>query len=319
MSRCFNLLNRYEKEEAGLVHNFTNDDLFAELKFRFELNRSALSELQTVSRELESLNRKLQASEAMKGHFLSNIRNEINNPLTSISGLARHLMTGRCIPEKVPEIAGMIYSEAFDLDFQLRNIFVAAELEAGEAQPEFCNVEMESLLKNTVELLAHRLAFKEIDVIETVTSSTSSPLFVSDAQMLQVMLINLLMNAIEYSPVGGTVRVEMQISAAGLQLSVADNGNGIDPADQSKIFDRFVQMESGTTRNHRGHGLGLSITRALAELLGGEVTVVSARGAGARFNLHIPAPHLAATVSLHASDGNFFLFTADDGDEEQVY
>ena len=301
------------------MHNYTNDDLFAELKFRFDLNRSALSELQTVSQELESLNRKLQASEAMKGHFLSNIRNEINNPLTSISGLARHLMTGRCAPEQVPEIAGMIYSEAFDLDFQLRNIFVAAELEAGEAQPEFCNVEMESLLKNTVELLKRHLALKEINIVETVTASTSSPLFVSDAQMLQVMLINLLMNAIEFSPVGGTVRVEMQISPTGLQISVADHGSGIDPDDQKKIFDRFVQMESGTTRTHRGHGLGLSITRALVELLGGEVTVVSARGAGAKFNLAIPAPQLALPVSLHASDGNFFLFSPDGNDEDQVF
>ncbi len=301
------------------MHNYTNDDLFAELKFRFDLNRSALSDLQNVSRELESLNRKLQASEAMKGHFLSNIRNEINNPLTAISGLARHLMTGSCELEQISEIAGMIYSEAFDLDFQLRNIFVAAELEAGEAQPEFCHVEIKILLKNTVELLARHLAVKQINVIEAVTCSTSSPLFVSDARMLQLMLINLLMNAIEFSPVGGTVHVELQISPFGLQVSVADNGSGIDPGDQKKIFDRFVQMESGTTKSHGGHGLGLSIIRALVELLGGEVTVESARGAGAKFSLSIPDPQLAAPLSLHASDGNFFLFSADDSDEEQVF
>lgn len=301
------------------MHNYTNDDLFAELKFRFELNRNALSDLQNVSQELESLNRKLQASEAMKGHFLSNIRNEINNPLTAISGLARHLMTGRCAPEQIAEIAGMIYSEAFDLDFQLRNIFVAAELEAGEAQPEFCHVEMESLLKNTVELLARHLALKQINVLQSVTSYTPAPLFTSDAQMLQLMLINLLMNAIEFSPVGGTVRVEMEISPVGLQVSVTDHGSGIDPVDQKKIFDRFVQMENGTTKSHRGHGLGLSIIRALVELLGGEVMVESARGAGARFSFSIPDPQLAGSISLHASDGNFFLFSADDSDEEQVF
>lgn len=300
------------------MHNYSNDELFAELKFRFDLNRSALSELQAVSRELESLNRKLQASEAMKGHFLSNIRNEINNPMTSISGLARHLMTGRCVPEQVPEIAGMIYAEAFDLDFQLRNIFVAAELEAGDAQPEFSNVDVESLLKNTIELLSHHLSAKTIKVIESISSSHSSSLFVSDAQMLQVMLINLLMNAIEFSPVGGIVRVELQLSSAGLQVNVTDHGRGIDPVDQKKIFDRFVQMESGTIRAHRGHGLGLSITRALAELLGGQVAVMSTPGAGAGFSFSIPAPQLVAPVSLHASDGNFFLFSALDNDVDQI-
>jgi len=301
------------------VHNLTDDELIGELKSRFETNRRALSDLQSVSRKLEELNSKLQASEAMKGHFLSNIRNEINNPLTSISGLARHLMTGRCAAEQVPEIAGMIYSEAFDLDFQLRNIFVAAELEAGEAQPEFANIEVESLVKNTVELLSRHLAINQITVIESFSSSMNSSLFVCDAQMLQVMLLNLLMNAIEFSPAGGIVRVEAQVAPVGLRISVADNGNGIDPADQGKIFDRFVQMESGTTRTHRGHGLGLSITRALVELLGGKVTVVSARGAGAIFILEIPTPQLVAPVSLHASDGNFFLFAADDADEEQLF
>lgn len=301
------------------MHKLSNDELFAELKFRFELNRSALSELQSVSRELENLNRKLQASEAMKGHFLSNIRNEINNPLTSISGLARHLMTGRCPPEQVPEIAGMIYSEAFDLDFQLRNIFVAAELEAGETSPEFANVEIQVLLKNTVELLSRHLAIKEITVTESVSSSTNSLLFISDAQMLQLMLINLLMNALEFSPIGGIVRVEVQISSLGMKISVKDHGSGIDPADQGKIFDRFVQMENGTTRTHRGHGLGLSITRALVELLGGEVTVESARGAGARFLLDIPAPQLATPVLLHANDGNFFLFTPDAAEGDQLF
>lgn len=295
----------------------TDQELIEELKSRFDINRKALHDLQAVTRQLEEMNRRLHDSEALKGHFLSNIRNEINNPLTAISGLARHLMNGTASAEQVAQIGGMIYAEAFDLDFQLRNIFIAAELEAGSLAPEFATVRLQELISGTVEMLGRHLLGRSLSVVETVEKDYDGPLqFVTDAQMLQLMLMNLLMNAIEYSHPGGRIDLQVTARGDGIVLRVADSGVGIDPADHHRIFDRFVQMETGTTRNHRGHGLGLCITRALVEMLGGRVEIESARGSGAAFTLILPVPQIQ-TPQVTARDGNFFLFTGDD--EAQLF
>lgn len=303
------------------MSRLTDQELINELKARFEMNRKALYDLQAVTAQLEKMNRRLQESEAMKSHFLSNIRNEINNPLTSIIGLSRHLMGARSESNKVVEVAGMIYAEGFELDFQLRNIFVAAELEAGEYKPEFANVAVGSLVSSTVEMLSHHLEIKQIHLTQSQEGAAGPLLFTTDAQMLQVITINLLMNAIEYSSVGGAVQISIRLEPQGaLTIVVADSGCGIDPAHHEMIFDRFRQLESGTTKSHRGHGLGLSIVRALAELLNGTVSVRSTLGTGAEFTLTLPVPQLEVPVDLRAQDGNFFLFAnSDEENDSQVF
>lgn len=303
------------------MSRLTDQELIDELKARFELNRKALYDLQAVTVQLEKMNRRLQESEAMKSHFLSNIRNEINNPLTSIIGLSRHLMGGRCEAQKVAEVAGMIYAEGFDLDFQLRNIFVAAELEAGEYTPEYANVAVDNLVSSTVEMLSHHLEVKQIRLTQTQEGFDGPLLFTTDAQMLQVVTINLLMNAIEYSSAGGEVKICIRLTPEGsLTIVVADSGCGIDPSRHEMIFDRFRQVESGSTKSHRGHGLGLSIVRALAELLSGTVSVQSVLGAGAEFSLTLPVPQIDVPVDLRAQDGNFFLFAGNDEENDsQVF
>lgn len=297
------------------MSRLTDQELIEELKARFDMNRKALHDLQALTAQLEKMNRRLQESEAMKSHFLSNIRNEINNPLTSIMGLSRHMMGGKCDPEKVAEVGGMIFSEAFDLDFQLRNIFIAAELEAGERRPDYARVDIVSLIASTVEMLAHQIEAKSIRLSQRFASS--APLhFTTDAQMLQVALVNLLVNAVEYSHPQGEVVIEAGASAHGLQVVVSDSGVGIDPADHERVFDRFRQMESGATKSHRGHGLGLSIIKAVVELLEGRVTLKSSLGQGACFTLTLPEPAIDVPVEVLAQDGNFFLFKDEEGEGE---
>lgn len=297
------------------MSRLTDDELIEELKARFEMNRKALFDLQALTAQLEKMNRKLQESEAVKSHFLSNIRNEINNPLTSILGLSRHLAGGRCEPAKVAEIAGMVFSEAFDLDFQLRNIFIAAELEAGERRPAYAHVDIGRLVASSVEMLEHKIAAKGIRLVRSGCVADEGVRFTTDAQMLQVALVNLLVNAIEFSHPGGEVTIGGTCHNDSLEIVVTDVGIGIDPADHERIFDRFRQMESGATKSHRGHGLGLSIIKAAIDLLDGRIALRSAPGEGTAFTLTLPAPHPDAVVEVLAQDGNFFLFEADGGSE----
>nr|NIQ97124.1 HAMP domain-containing histidine kinase [Desulfuromonadales bacterium]NIR33135.1 HAMP domain-containing histidine kinase [Desulfuromonadales bacterium]NIS43122.1 HAMP domain-containing histidine kinase [Desulfuromonadales bacterium] len=233
----------------------TDQELIEELKDRFDFNRKALQDLAALTKKLEEVNSKLQDSEALKSHFLSNIRNEINNPLTSIMGLSRQLMEGNADPQKATSTGSLIYFEAFTLDFQLRNIFMAAELEAGEAVPAFAHVDICSLVTSALEMFDHQADLKKLDI---VCSCARDLLFTTDAQKLQVMLHNLLANAIEYSGEGGKVEVTAEISDERLRIVVRDSGGGIEEKDREAIFDRFKQLEAGTTKSHPGHGLGLS-------------------------------------------------------------
>ncbi|MFO7984219.1 MAG: HAMP domain-containing sensor histidine kinase [Desulfuromonadales bacterium] len=283
----------------------TDQELIEELKDRFDFNRKALQDLSALTKKLEEVNNKLQDSEGLKSHFLSNIRNEINNPLTSILGLSNQLMDGAMEPQKRIATASLIYSEAFTLDFQLRNIFMAAELEAGEALPAFSHVDIDNLVVSALDLFRHQAELKKITV---VPSCPGDLYFTTDAQKLQIIVHNLLANAIEYTGEGGRVEVEAETRDGQLQIAVRDSGQGISKKDRKAIFDRFRQVEMGTTKTHRGHGLGLSIVGALADLLGGKVEMESSSSAGSTFILELPVGESFDNISTTAQDGNFFLF-----------
>lgn len=290
------------------MSHFSDDDLIEEIRQRFEFNRNALVDLRAVTRKLETMNEKLHESERVKSQFLSNIRNEINNPLSAIMGLAGQLAACRQEPERCARTAAMIYAEAFNLDFQLQNIFMAAELEAGEAVPDYAVVDVGSVICGCLDKLAPRIAEKRIEVRQKLAEGLVFP---TDAQKLEIIVINLLANAVEFDPEAGHVEIAARETGAGLEIAIADSGPGIAAADREAIFDRFRQLDTGTTKGHHGHGLGLSICWSLAELLGGTIDLDSRPGAGSRFVLILPRP--AVEVKVRARDANLFLF--DQGDE----
>ncbi|NJC89330.1 MAG: HAMP domain-containing histidine kinase [Desulfuromonas sp.] len=286
----------------------TDDELIEEIRQRFEFNRNALSDLRAVTHKLELMNEKLQESERVKSQFLSNIRNEINNPLSAIMGLSSQMRGCRLDAERCAGIAAMIYAEAFNLDFQLQNVFVAAELEAGEAEPDYAMVDVVAVIAGCFDKLAPRIAEKRIEARSDLPARLVFP---TDAQKLEIVVINLMANAVEFSPEGGRVTVTAAEHDSRLEIAVADTGPGIAAADREVIFDRFRQLDAGTTKGHRGHGLGLSICWSLAELLGGTLDVDSLSGAGSHFMVILPRPDVE--VKVQARDANLFIF--DQGDE----
>ena len=286
-----------------MMKRLTDEELIEDLRERFAFNQTAINDLREMTRKLEEMNARLQESEAVKGHFLSNIRNEINNPLTSIMGLASQSMGGGSDPERFAIVTRMIYEEAFHLDFQLQNIFMAAELEAGEVEPAFARVDVPTIVDRSVEALEYQIGEKHLKI---TVHAAKGLIYPTDARMLRLVLMNLLANAVEFSPDGGEILVEAMIADDSLQLIVADHGVGIDPADHATVFDRFRQLDAGTTKVHRGHGLGLSIVKSLVELMGGELALDSQRGAGCRLTMVLPPPK--STVQDIAQEGNLFFF-----------
>jgi signal transduction histidine kinase len=288
------------------VERRDDEALLNELRTRLEENRIAVANLRTMTQNLEALNEKLRQSEALKSDFLSNIRNEINNPLMSIMGLAKQVVDGKADAETARGMAGTIYHEAFDLDFQLRNIFTAAELEAGEAAMSVAQVDVASMVRGLIDAFGHKAAEKTVTVLFEPGEGSLS--FKTDPDKLQKVLANLLANAIEFNCEGKRVIVKAWRDAGRLNIAITDEGIGISEADRKKVFDRFVQLDCGVRKRHKGHGLGLSITKALAEMLDGTVTLSGAEGRGSVFTVSIAELGTDRSVDVTSEDGNEFIF-----------
>jgi signal transduction histidine kinase len=262
----------------------------------------------SLEEEVRKLSARLRESENGKSAFLSNVRNEINNPLASIIGLAASI-TGLPIEEKVKKLSALIQKQASHLDFQMRNIIMAAEIEMGEVHACGSRVNVASLIESLIEYFKHKLQENNIEVTCNIPNHLK---FRTDAHLLQTIMINLLANAIEFC--GHQKRVDVAIStqSRNLNIRVTDYGAGIDFKMQQEIFQRFMQGESGLCKAHRGHGLGLSIVHGLVNHLGGTLSLVSAIGEGTKVTIEIPEMLHDCETGISSSFGNELLFTTDE-------
>ncbi|MBF0146254.1 MAG: HAMP domain-containing histidine kinase [Magnetococcales bacterium] len=293
----------------------SDEELIAELKKRFDATKQALYDVKMVTSKLEEVNKKLQASEQIKSNFISHMKNEINNPLTSILGLSEQLRSGLIPPEMTQSIATSIHSEAFSLDFQLRNIFAAAEMESGETQLQISLTDVLTLIRDSIDSFNHLIADKNLTVtLPEKKEDDDQLLFKTDTEKLSLIFSNLISNAVEFNHENGAIEINATILNGRLNVTIRDTGPGIDPEKIHTIFDRFVQLESGVRKSHKGHGLGLSIVQALVEMMEGNITVDSvAKGKGTIFSVSIPEVQTNMEADAFSVDGNEFFF-----DDEEV-
>ncbi|MBV5341889.1 MAG: HAMP domain-containing histidine kinase [Deltaproteobacteria bacterium] len=289
--------------------NVTDEELIEELSNRFAQSRKAFSDLSVVNDKLLEMNERLKLSESLKSNFLSNIRNEINNPLNAIMGLAGQLAIVGAENEEISSLSSLIGAEANHLDFQLRNIFMAAELEAGVVSPRCVKVHIASAMRGLVDSFLHTAAKKNVSLDLVTSTIEDAHIAALDFEKFQIIVSNLLSNAIEYSLDNGAVEISYAVGKDGcLQISIQDHGVGIAIEDQQRVFDRFVQLETGTTRSHLGHGLGLSITKALVDLMQGNICLVSSPGEGTRLTVTLPPCSILDDEDSFSESGNLFLF-----------
>ena len=294
------------------MKNISNEQLLSELKNRFDQKDEIMFEQRKLVKQLEKVNQRLVQSEQIQTRFLSNIRNEINNPLTAILGMSREMMTAVYDKDKFLKNVSLIFSESFKLGFQLQNIFLAAEIEAGQSQPYVMNVKVNNLLKSTLDNFDH-LIFRKKLKINFQSDFSDDFQFRTDPEKLKIVLSNLMMNAIEFTATEGEILVKICQQRDGkLSISIHDNGEGIAESKLPTIFDRFTQLNNGSTKNHAGHGLGLSVVSSVLELLGGEIEVVSNVKRGSIFLVTIPQSLHVAELNGASNDGNEFIFNSDD-------
>jgi len=249
-----------------------------------ELNQS----LDEKVRELGLANLKLYEMNKLKGQFLANMSHELRTPLNSIIGFSEILLEhipGK-LNEKQERYVENIYTSGRNLLGLINDILDLAKVQSGkvELNLEYCSIS--SIIESVVACVppADRAHLK----LESVIDPKIPPL-VSDEGKLTQIISNLLSNALKFTPEGGRITVSARLDDGRLVLEVADTGIGIRKEDQAVIFEKFRQVDGSATRKFGGAGLGLSIVKELAGLLGGSVWVESEVGKGSTFFVSLPA------------------------------
>nr|NQU89894.1 HAMP domain-containing histidine kinase [Bacteroidota bacterium] len=265
------------------MKHYTDEALIEELMARFQTSRKNMEELKLLNRQLGQVNRKLSESEKLKSHFLSNVRNEIINPLSSILNLSRNLIDADSMPAtESKRQAAIIFDEAFTLNFQLKNIFASAEIEAGQLTRDIYKFNYHTLVDALINEYLPLALMKNIKVEYTGTGQKEkeATAFRSDPEKLNLIMANLLVNAINNSDDNSIVRLSSTFDDDRLTLTVQDFGKGIDKKDHEVIFDRFTQLDPVIHTSNKGHGLGLSIVKTFVDFLDGHISLDSEIGIG---------------------------------------
>lgn len=225
-----------------------------------------------------------QQQEQLRREFTANVSHELRTPLTAISGYAEIMMHGLVAAEDVQPFAEKIYKEANRLIALLADIIQLSRLD--EATDAFQREEVDIALLAEETVL--RLQEKADAHAVAMTIYTEPTVMNGIRPVLQEILYNLCDNAIKYNKVGGTVKVSVVRSGGNAIIKVIDNGMGIAPEDQPRIFERFYRADKSHSRRVDGTGLGLSIVKHGVQMHQGDVHLESALGAGTSITVRLP-------------------------------
>jgi signal transduction histidine kinase len=248
-------------------------------------------ELESAITELETLYQRTKELEQLKTQFFANVSHELRTPLTLILGPV----------EKLMDAGNLTADQRRDLDVVLRNtrtlhkhvndLLDTARLEAGKMRTEYAETDVAQLVRLTAAnfdgLAAERAIQYTVDVPETLSGQV-------DPDKLQRVVLNLLSNAFKFTPSHGHIRCAISVTRGDdntsdrLLITVADSGPGVAPEHRGLIFERFRQIDGGSTRHFGGTGLGLAIAKEFVELHGGHIAVGDAAEGGALLTVDLP-------------------------------
>jgi signal transduction histidine kinase len=231
---------------------------------------------------------RMRELDEMKSDFVAITSHELRTPLAAIRGFTNTLLRrmDQLSADEVREFLGIVDLQTDRLIKLVEDLLVVSRIEAGKLGFEPKRVDPPALLAGVVAGLGESAARVSVELADDV------PAFVADPNRLGQVLTNLTQNAVKFSPDDGPVTLSASIERGDdgevLRFDVADRGVGIAPEEFERIFERFQQTESATTRKAEGTGLGLYITRRLVEAMDGSISVASEVGLGSTFTVRLP-------------------------------
>jgi signal transduction histidine kinase len=229
---------------------------------------------------------RFREAEELKSTFVSVISHELKTPVSLIKGYAGTLRRedAKWDEQTLRESLAVIEEESDRLAELIDNLLDASRLQAGALSLSFGDLDLAGLAARTVNrfrVQAHSHSF-EVDF------PPDFPVVQGDEVRLAQVLTNLLTNAIKYSPKGGIIKVSGRVLPSRIIITVSDQGIGIAPAEQARVFDAFYRVDDAPTRRTQGTGLGLYLAKAVVEAHGGQIWVESEPGHGAVFSFSLP-------------------------------
>ena len=248
--------------------------------------------------QLKETNLQLSLADKHKTVFLASMSHELRTPLNAILGFSELLMdsnNGQFSPATRKRFLEQIHSSGKHLLGLINDILDLSKIEAGQMELRLQPVVIADVVSQVVSTVEPLAAPKNISV---VASERDAGVISADPGKVKQMLLNLVANAVKFTPEGGTVSVRAHRLEKTVELSVTDNGIGIPLQDQERIFHEFQQVDSGIGRTQQGTGLGLTLTRRFAGLHGGEVRLKSELGQGSEFTISLPfePPHVVSPI-----------------------
>ncbi|MDR9405375.1 MAG: PAS domain-containing protein, partial [Halothece sp. Uz-M2-17] len=248
------------------------------------------AELKTANECLELTNQELARATKLKDEFLASMSHEIRTPLNAILGMSEALQEGAFaeINKQQKQAIQTIDTSGRHLLALINDILDLAKIQSGTVTLNFDQVHIKGLCESSFTFIAQLASRKGIELKLNINTTTTC--LNTDQLRMRQILINLLSNAVKFTNKGGkvTLTVGEDYYREHIIFSVSDTGIGIAPNQISQLFEPFVQLDSEFNRNHGGTGLGLSLVRRTAELLGGSVSVESEVGKGSTFSVKLP-------------------------------
>jgi len=281
---------------AGIAEDITERKKAAEALKR--VNEDLEARVQERTRALMEANLKLRDVDRLKSEFLANMSHELRTPLNAIIGFSEIIQDGKAgaISAEQKEYLGDILSSARHLLRLINDVLDLSKVEAGRMEILPSTFSIDEMLAEVTQNVAPIMSVKGLKLVREIADDF--PPITADRSKLLQILLNLASNAVKFTDRGAiTIAARVRPDAPGaqapaektiLEFQVRDTGSGIKAEDLPLLFQPFTQLEPSLQKRHEGTGLGLHLSRRLAELLGGELSVESAYGKGSTFTLILP-------------------------------